>query len=1535
MNGANNLNQLQPANQVQLNPALLHSHQEVLDQYSQQYAAQQIMLNQLSGFQDPLTSRLDSSDPQSQVSGYSAQGIMQQQQRMRKESSNTAIMGGPQQILTSHGLVIHLQQPQQQTILDQLQGQVSSFPHQIQTSSQTQSQIQHQMTQNLQNLMPIQPQQSHPSLQQVLEPFASQIYSYSGKSEILSRSVSNKNSFCTDDSQTAHNFHNLTNFQQDQQQSMFTRQSTTKTAKNVANSNNNGGAGLKTLKENQIESDEEIELFEKELDEIQIPKLTFDQFTQIQNSCILTLDLHSADSHHTSPTVSEQSSSDESDGNSILNASLHSFNLGSVISTSNSPFIPSNTVSLETRYGATVQSHLRLLPTLRIHNKFNSSTRHSKFNSTGVTCQYIDIVAIVDNSAYFITSKSDSLTNCEYTVANVTIVTDQSFLRQQQNDLQAQNQAAAALAQQQQQQQQFIQMQQNLQQQHQIIGMQQMHQAQVQNQHQLVQGNSPNSHHSHHHPSHPAEQHDQQILNIQNQQNLQHHDPNMEHNVQLSHLYLNRQINRHMLNPLYKLKSHKFETQNSFHRTASPSPMFFLPGNLSALKPPPGFENIQQQFQHNSGKKPSQNPSSSNLNQSLLKSPQSVMMEPPFILRSDSQNQHPNYYNAYTSFFGEQVQTKKSELDEQLKKTTQHLEKKLIEQLEMQKLLEDHKPVNPGETDQDEDEEEEEDLDALSIKSDTQSQIDEEFSGLPENNKEDDEDHKSLLVSNFGNSSSSQNKQKSCSNHNSEHNLLKQQVYQQKTELYNKLKEQLNQIKNEMFSVAESPQNFMNPFKQDPSKYLEKILSLVTIFNEVDSQNSLAKLKTKYDKTKMTLEKGSLLSNSSLSPENLAYSLQPLLNEQPLCQKQIKPETSEKSIQCEPIRQDPVIQQNVQSLPSSQRPNQAQLRVPPRPINFQKSDSAQLLEEEKNDEVRQDFCKKITEQQIEIENLRDYIKQRSKEESQKRYEDKQKYDSDLLVMKKSIEELNLKNEQTLKEKDVELRLMKDHILRLDPDYFNRSLFANPDRIKECLDCKKRDQKILDLENRAKELTDYIKKNKDVKSSTALFQNQITPEEPQSQSNVQTQQVQVTILSVDLLSKLEILLDVLSIKFEANIRQDYKTMIQEMRLVLEQKNDENPQELKKQSFQQQNSINKPLEEIKEEANDDEQSSSSRNLFSKQYQSIPTIKDSVNDIIEYLKSESNQNQDQKSAENEFFTKLQLDEILSQNFKDQLKISRKDRQQVHQVIVEVEKLMYQMNSLFITEQMCLEQIRTLSTDEYQATNNGNQKIFQTQSNNHQSHLERRIYLNGQHRELFSLALETYLQLPLKLKPIFDKMKSLESFVGKIYKNDSTILLILTKKKNQRKQDWKVREGLRSQMMRKIQCRIKYNNLMKSQFKQIQLIMLFRNIQGAAVQIIVEDLVLALLKAIENLNKWSVHRVVIFQAIITFQARTQYNSRQNRLQTTKKLEFWTMDYLLCNGFSNSKIKLQMSLIKTFRLLKTNFKILSCKAQFRTRSNK
>ena len=52
----------------------------------------------------------------------------------------------------------------------------------------------------------------------------------------------------------------------------------------------------------------------------------------------------------------------------------------------------------------------------------------------------------------------------------------------------------------------------------------------------------------------------------------------------------------------------------------------------------------------------------------------------------------------------------------------------------------------------------------------------------------------------------------------------------------------------------------------------------------------------------------------------------------------------------------------------------------------------------------------------------------------------------------------------------------------------------------------------------------------------------------------------------------------------------------------------------------------------------------------------------------------------------------------------------------------------------------------------------------------------MNIKVRDLFGRILETYLELPHKLKPIFDRLKKYEHSVTKLYKLDPTLLYDLT---------------------------------------------------------------------------------------------------------------------------------------------------------------
>lgn len=74
---------------------------------------------------------------------------------------------------------------------------------------------------------------------------------------------------------------------------------------------------------------------------------------------------------------------------------------------------------------------------------------------------------------------------------------------------------------------------------------------------------------------------------------------------------------------------------------------------------------------------------------------------------------------------------------------------------------------------------------------------------------------------------------------------------------------------------------------------------------------------------------------------------------------------------------------------------------------------------------------------------------------QKRLDDKKVSDSEIQNLKETIEKLTKDHESTVKEKDIELREMKEHLLRVDPDFFNSSNSSGPEKIKECLDCKKK------------------------------------------------------------------------------------------------------------------------------------------------------------------------------------------------------------------------------------------------------------------------------------------------------------------------------------------------------------------------------------------------------------------------------------------------------------------------------------------------
>lgn len=63
----------------------------------------------------------------------------------------------------------------------------------------------------------------------------------------------------------------------------------------------------------------------------------------------------------------------------------------------------------------------------------------------------------------------------------------------------------------------------------------------------------------------------------------------------------------------------------------------------------------------------------------------------------------------------------------------------------------------------------------------------------------------------------------------------------------------------------------------------------------------------------------------------------------------------------------------------------------------------------------------------------------------------------------------------MKDRDLELRVLQDVVVKHDPTFFSQNLCA--ERLRDgCLDCKKKDAKLVGMEEHNRSLTDYIKKS---------------------------------------------------------------------------------------------------------------------------------------------------------------------------------------------------------------------------------------------------------------------------------------------------------------------------------------------------------------------------------------------------------------------------------------------------------------------------
>ena len=114
----------------------------------------------------------------------------------------------------------------------------------------------------------------------------------------------------------------------------------------------------------------------------------------------------------------------------------------------------------------------------------------------------------------------------------------------------------------------------------------------------------------------------------------------------------------------------------------------------------------------------------------------------------------------------------------------------------------------------------------------------------------------------------------------------------------------------------------------------------------------------------------------------------------------------------------------------------------------------------------------MMEYEVEVYDLREYIKKRAIEAQIIKQTDKVFYESQIASHKEAYDTLKKQTDKIIKDRDSEIRVLQEKVMSYDPDYFTTS------SLKECADCKKKDQKLSDAESRIRKYTDYIKSKND-------------------------------------------------------------------------------------------------------------------------------------------------------------------------------------------------------------------------------------------------------------------------------------------------------------------------------------------------------------------------------------------------------------------------------------------------------------------------
>lgn len=103
--------------------------------------------------------------------------------------------------------------------------------------------------------------------------------------------------------------------------------------------------------------------------------------------------------------------------------------------------------------------------------------------------------------------------------------------------------------------------------------------------------------------------------------------------------------------------------------------------------------------------------------------------------------------------------------------------------------------------------------------------------------------------------------------------------------------------------------------------------------------------------------------------------------------------------------------------------------------------------------------------------MREFIRTRSQKDYQKRQEERKQFEEDIKRSKEQYDSFKKQSEKMLKERDNEIRILHESLMRVDPEMYKK--LQTQDKM-ICPDCKRKEGKMNDMEEQIKGLNEYIK-----------------------------------------------------------------------------------------------------------------------------------------------------------------------------------------------------------------------------------------------------------------------------------------------------------------------------------------------------------------------------------------------------------------------------------------------------------------------------